>query len=200
MTVAGSAAAAGGQGNTGGAGYSFTADIALCQGDTLSFVIGQSGPLAAAEGGGGGATFVYSGATALFVAGGGGGVAYNIAGQNAHGISNAAPIGGPGGFGRPNGPPADGSQGLPGLGGKGGDANGSGGDGGGGGGGTFGDALSLLDPSLSWNIINLPMYIRKGPPLIYTRRIFGMSHLTGTISKAGPTKATRWEQGSLIRG
>jgi hypothetical protein len=129
------------------AGYSFTAQIALDQGETLQFVVGQTPETGRFEAGGGGATFVLSsnGQSALFIAGGGGGQGFtDIAGQPAQGLSASSPVGGAGGSGL-----GDGFPGLPGQGGAGGSPSGRGGanGGGGGGGGTLGEA------SVSWSLV-----------------------------------------------
>jgi hypothetical protein len=154
FTVAGSVGGSCAECDNGpGAGYSFTAQMALDQGETLQFVVGQTPTTGSYEAGGGGATFVLSsnGQSAMFIAGGGGGPGYlPDAGRPALGLSASQPVGGSGGMGSGVGS-TDGSPGLPGQGGAGGSANGedaSVNGGGGGGGGTLGEA------SVSWSLVS----------------------------------------------
>lgn len=121
------------------AGYIFTAQIVLIQGETLQIVVGQTPPYQGFfDAGGGGATFVLSsnGQSALFIAGGAGGN-----GGPALGLSASPPAVGAGGAGD-NGA-ENGFSGLLGQGGAGGNGQGglNNGNGGGGGGGTLGEAF-----------------------------------------------------------
>ena len=136
-----------------GASYSITAQIALVQGETLQFVVGQTPTTGRFEAGGGGATYVLSsnGQSALFIAGGGGGQAFSTtAGQPAQGFVAASPRVGAGGAGDSADGSCYGSPGLFGQGGAGGSPSGAPGSigGGGGGGGTLGEA------SVSWSLVS----------------------------------------------